>query len=284
MQFNTIDIRLIPATTIDEHMRTYHRNFLAEWRAGKNYPYVILLNGAQAGFAGVGIDHTTQEFYLQHLAVQPEFRRGGVGRAVVEQLFGRFAGWWRVDVAGEVGFWRRVIPEYARVHRLDLEAWPSYRFMRGVNIELPAMAEPILHDNELELVLLRRTPGNPLRMLIPVYEFAIRAHGMNVGHIDLRIGNSYSIITYGGHIGYGIDQAYRGHHYALRACRLLLPLARTSGMDTLWITANPPNLPSRRTIEHLGARLVDIFKLPTDSDQYLHGEREKCRYRLELGR
>lgn len=38
-----------------------------------------------------------------------------------------------------------------------------------------------------------------------------------------------------------------------------------------------------RTIcERLGAELIDIVPLPVDNDMYLRGEREKCRYRLDL--
>jgi len=38
----------------------------------------------------------------------------------------------------------------------------------------------------------------------------------------------------------------------------------------------------RRTIERLGARLVEIVPLPEDNDQYRDGDREKCCYRLDI--
>jgi RimJ/RimL family protein N-acetyltransferase len=63
---------------------------------------------------------------------------------------------------------------------------------------------------------------------------------------------------------------------------LLLPFARRHGLKTIWITCNPNNWPSRRTCERLGATLVEIVPLPPDNDQYIAGEREKCRYRIEL--
>jgi predicted acetyltransferase len=74
----------------------------------------------------------------------------------------------------------------------------------------------------------------------------------------------------------------RGHHYAERACRLLLPLARRHGIQPLWITCNPDNFPSRRTCERLGAKLVEIVAVPPRDPLYLRGDHEKCRYRLDL--
>jgi tagatose 1,6-diphosphate aldolase len=87
---------------------------------------------------------------------------------------------------------------------------------------------------------------------------------------------------YGGHFAYGVEPAHRGHHYAERGVRLLLPFARRHGLKSIYITCNPDNWPSRRTCERLGATLVEIVPLPPDNDQYIDGEREKCRYRIEL--
>ena len=105
-----------------------------------------------------------------------------------------------------------------------------------------------------------------------------------MGDIDLRLSGERYITHYAGHIGYGVDKAYRGHGYAARSCRLLLPLAQTHGLEPLWITCNPDNIPSRRTCERLGAVLEEIVAVPPGSDIYRRGEREKCRYRVDVGR
>src|SRR5215204_4797163 len=73
-----------------------------------------------------------------------------------------------------------------------------------------------------------------------------------------------------------------GHRFAERSCRLILPLARRHGFDTLWITCNPDNVASRRTCERLGAELVGIVDVPPDNDVYERGSERKCRYRLAL--
>jgi tagatose 1,6-diphosphate aldolase len=102
------------------------------------------------------------------------------------------------------------------------------------------------------------------------------------GGIGLRIGDSLNIVNLIGHIGYHVYPPVRGRHLAERACRLLLPLARRHGIKTLWITCNPDNLASRQTCLRLGATLADILPVPPDHELYARGEREKCRYRLEL--
>lgn len=102
------------------------------------------------------------------------------------------------------------------------------------------------------------------------------------GTIGLRISDSTDVRYYLGHIGYSVFPPARGHHYAERSCRLLLPLARAHGIKELWITCNPDNWASRRTCERLGCTLVEIVPLPSWHRLYHQGEREKCRYRLML--
>ena len=132
------------------------------------------------------------------------------------------------------------------------------------------------------------TRGDPFRQLAPAYTFWMRLRtnsGLPVsmaGSIGLRLAHNTNLELYLGHIGYHVYPPARGRHFAQRACRLVLPLARAHGFSELWITTNPDNLPSRRTCERLGATLVDIVPLPRTHPLYAQGDREKCRYRLTL--
>lgn len=141
-----------------------------------------------------------------------------------------------------------------------------------------------LVDGDLQLVLVERYRGDPAGGFVPSYKFLMKLGGSNetVGQIELRIGNTHHIVMHAGHIGYRVFPEHRGHRYAARSCRLLLPLARSHGLQTLWITCNPDNVASRRTCELVGAELVEIVDLPRHSDMYQRGERQKCRYRLDL--
>ncbi len=142
----------------------------------------------------------------------------------------------------------------------------------------------LLVDGEMELVLVDTFPGDLGRGLVPAYRFAMRraGSGKEMGRIDLRVGETDHIVLYAGHVGYGVSPQYRGHHYAARACRLLLPLARSHGLREVWITCNPENTASRRTCELAGAEFVEIVELPKYTEMYQRGERLKCRYRLDV--
>ena len=141
-----------------------------------------------------------------------------------------------------------------------------------------------LVDGDLSLVLEEENTGDRVKGFVPSYGFVmLRAgDGHELGRISLRVGNPPQIVQYAGHIGYGVLEQHRGHHYAARSCRLLIPLARAHGLSPLWITCNPDNLASRRTCELAGALFVEIVDLPPESDMYERGERQKCRFRLDV--
>ena len=117
----------------------------------------------------------------------------------------------------------------------------------------------------------------------PTYFFRMMSvdRGVEMGNINLRIGSTPHLERYAGHIGYGVYPAYRGHHYAARSVVLLLPLARSHGIDPLWITCDPDNAASRRSLEIAGAEFMEIVDVPEDcAIRKYGGKLRKCRYRL----
>lgn len=140
-----------------------------------------------------------------------------------------------------------------------------------------------LRDGEIALMLRATLPADPERGYMPSYEFGIHdaKEGQEIGLICLRVGPD-DALYYAGHIGYMVDPEYRGHHYAAKACKLIFSLARRHGMESLLITCNPDNLPSRRTCERVGGRLLEVVDLPEDSEMYLEGEQRKCVYEVTL--
>jgi predicted acetyltransferase len=140
----------------------------------------------------------------------------------------------------------------------------------------------VLEDAELSLQLAETIPADTNKGYVPVYHFKMMVDNKEAGSIRLRAQTDSQVELYAGHIGYGVDEAFRGHHYAERACRLLLPLARDHGITELWITCNPDNGASRTTCERLGAVLVELINLPESHELFARGERQKCRYLLEL--
>jgi predicted acetyltransferase len=139
---------------------------------------------------------------------------------------------------------------------------------------------PSLTDGELELQLIDRTLVAPGRS--PAYRYEMRVNGERVGTATLRIGCGDYFERYAGQIGYGVEHAHRGKRYAARACQLLFQVARLHGLTMLWITCNPENVASRRTLEIVGGELVEIVDVPPELDLYKEGDRQKCRYRIRL--
>ena len=141
-----------------------------------------------------------------------------------------------------------------------------------------------LIDGELELILADTSRANPRRHYVPSYGFQMTHadSGDSMGRLSVRIGDIDMITQYAGHIGYNVTPRFRGHHYAARSCKLVVPVLRHHGINPVWITCNPDNLPSRRTCELLGATLVNVVKLPETTEMYRDGDRYKCRYRWEL--
>jgi tagatose 1,6-diphosphate aldolase len=89
------------------------------------------------------------------------------------------------------------------------------------------------------------------------------------------------VVNYTGHIGYRVDEPFRGRRYAERSCRLLLPFIKTHRPE-IWITCGPDNPASRRTIERLGGIFVETLDVPADYPIGPGIARQKARYRLRL--
>jgi len=139
-------------------------------------------------------------------------------------------------------------------------------------------------DGDLNVVLIECQPADANAWRVPAYLFRLQTtSGEQIGRIRLRVGWNDDIIKYAGQIGYAVEPAFRGRRYAERACRLILPLARRHGLDHLWITCQPDNIASRRTLERLGAERVGIFDVPADYPLDAGMERKKLCFRLSTG-
>lgn len=137
-----------------------------------------------------------------------------------------------------------------------------------------------LVDGDLELVLARAGYHDTRRGVVPQYNFDLRSTGTTtaMGLIKLRILLTEELKTYGGNLSYDVDEAYRGHQYAARGCRLLFPLAKRHGLKSLLITCAPDNAASRKTCELIGAQLVDINEVEIEPGTF----RLTCRFVVNL--
>lgn len=126
-----------------------------------------------------------------------------------------------------------------------------------------------LTDGEIDLKIAQKAQPDEVKGYVPAYIFNITLHDKiePIGRIDLRVGFNRNT-HFGGNIGYSIDKQHRGHGYAAKACRLIKQVALAHGMQKLIITCNPDNIASRKTCENIGAKLIEIAKLPPDNEMY----------------
>ena len=131
----------------------------------------------------------------------------------------------------------------------------------------------------ISLRVIEKNPGNAEQ--IPFYYYDILADGVPVGRISIRIGENFHSY-YNGHIGYEVFPEYQGHGYAGRACALVLDAARFHGMRKLYLTCGESNIASYRTIEKLGARLLEICPVPEAYFGWHEGIEDHRIYQLDL--
>ena len=115
-----------------------------------------------------------------------------------------------------------------------------------------------LFDEEIRQSLTKTTEARPEEDWLPAYHFDITLlSGETIGLCDLRIGHNERIY-YGGNIGYFINENFRGHHYASKACKLLLKPAKAHGIECISISCKPDNIASAKTIQSLP--IVSLLK------------------------
>ena len=142
----------------------------------------------------------------------------------------------------------------------------------------------VLSDGEIDIIMHKKSNGDVLKGWLPEYKFQILLHDTDtvIGHINLRLGDSEKVINYIGHIGYGIDEKYRGNKFAAKACRIIKEVIKDHSMNKVIITCNPDNYASRKTCENIGAQFIEIINIPETSDAYAVNEIQKCRYEWRL--
>ena len=112
---------------------------------------------------------------------------------------------------------------------------------------MPFSDASLLSSENLMLVLEKFKDADPEKQKVPMYKFHIcDRSGQQLGECALRLGYN-DRLYYGGHIGYGIDEAYRGHHYAEEACRILFRLSVAHGMEYLYPRNGIRGCPPRGT-------------------------------------
>ena len=127
----------------------------------------------------------------------------------------------------------------------------------------------IERDN-IELRLIATYEGKDGALPFYWWDIILKPNNIAVGKISFRVGHNYHSY-YNGNIGYEVDEAYRGHHYALLACQLVLRVAQYHKMEKIYLTCDYDNAASYKTIEKLGAKLIEEVLPPKDWIYYHDG-------------
>lgn len=99
-----------------------------------------------------------------------------------------------------------------------------------------------------------------------------------VGRIEFR--NEFGIdLKYYGHVGYVVYPPYRGHRYAYQACLKLFEILKPK-RDWVYITCNPDNISSKKTIERLNATFIETLDVDPHHELYEQGDVQKDLYKV----
>lgn len=137
----------------------------------------------------------------------------------------------------------------------------------------------VISTDEITLKISQKHQGDD--ELLPFYYYDILVDDTTVGKISIRIGRNYHSY-YNGNIGYEIDEDYHGNNYAYKACKIVLQVAKAHGMTELILTCDESNIASYKTIEKLGAELIEIVKPPDDYFAYRENMEKQRIYKLHI--
>ncbi|MBE6149130.1 MAG: GNAT family N-acetyltransferase [Firmicutes bacterium] len=120
----------------------------------------------------------------------------------------------------------------------------------------------IIENDDLKLVLNLGIEKSK-RFYYKIYD----KYNNYVGNCGIRLSDDYKDDVLG-NIEYEIFEEYRGNNYSQKACKLLTFVALHYNVKELSITASPKNIASNKTIQNLGARFIEIKKVPENSILY----------------
>ena len=117
------------------------------------------------------------------------------------------------------------------------------------------------------------------------YDFDIYLHNTDecIGNIWLDRGSEPEFIKYYGNVGYQIKEEYNGHHYSLKALKLLKQVILRENIRTMLFSVLPENVASKKIMERFGARIICYRPVPTSHKLYdIKGEKVII-YKYDIG-
>ena len=146
----------------------------------------------------------------------------------------------------------------------------------GNNEEIIPYAARLLDKSYDEWVHMLERIENPETCpdnLVDASTYFLIDGGRMIGALNLRHRLNEYLLTYGGHIGYGIRPSERDKGYATKMLAMALLIAKSRNMDKVLITCSKKNIASAKTILHNGGIL---------ENEVIENKRIVQRYWIEL--
>ena len=156
-----------------------------------------------------------------------------------------------LDAADE--FAAEGLPQYSGIPELKPSAhFPGALFTRA------GLEDPHEFDRMVAYLLAARLPETPRPPgFVPYTVLWIVEDEEYVGRVSVRHELTDQLLTWGGHIGYGVRPSARRRGAATFALAAVLPRCADLGIDPALVTCDVDNEPSRRTIERNGGVYED---------------------------
>jgi predicted acetyltransferase len=139
-----------------------------------------------------------------------------------------------------------------------LPDWPAEAGFAGVRFTAEQLEDAAEFDRFCRFVRDQRLEDAPRPpSYVPSTEKWIVDSGDYLGRITVRHRLTDTLLTWGGHIGYGVRPSARRRGHATAALARMLQLCPELGIDRALVTCDVDNVGSRRTIERNGGVYED---------------------------
>jgi predicted acetyltransferase len=140
----------------------------------------------------------------------------------------------------------------------NLVSWPAEGDFPGISFGREQLRDAGEFERFCRFLVGQRCADAPRPpTYVPYTEKWMDVDGVYVGRITLRHRLTEPLLTWGGHIGYGVRPTARRRGHASRALALMLSFAAEQGIDPALVTCDVDNEGSRRTIEGNGGAYED---------------------------